>query len=758
MKKNSAAFPTDDDILSTLCGQSRPINLDSMLRILGLRRGDKFSLTQALERLAKNGSVLRQRGGMWKIPACPPRLVAGRYKRLPDGEGIILPLDGSKSLLVRVGDLHDAWEGDTVRAAILSGKEHTAKIVDIVERAQKEIPAHVLKRHGKKIICKSTGLKPPVDFQCEVDPRKFSVKALKPGALVILAPERNLGGGLWQARLKKIYDNEDSVLVQEEIVKSAHQVPLAFPDLAISQAEALPSRPVPEDMAERIDMRHIGFVTIDGEDARDFDDAIHVEKAAGGWLLRVAIADVSHYVRPDHTSGSLDDEALKRGNSWYFPASVEPMLPQKLSNGLCSLNPGEDRLAILAEIHLDSEGKPHKTTFAPVVMRSAGRLTYQQVGNFFEGAGDAYLPEPTRSMLEDAHDLYRVLARKRHQRGSLDFDLREPDYSLDESGRLLEIRTAQRNDAHRMIEEFMIAANEAVASRLGQGQTPFPYRIHPKPEPEKLETFWGALRSAAMEILPAGLKSSDLENPLVLQAILEKARGLPCEFIVNRLCLRSMPQARYQTENAGHFGLASCAYCHFTSPIRRYADLLTHRALKAELFENRPAKTTAELDDICAHLNRREREAIDCEREMSKRLACLELKNHIGEVVTGTISGVTDFGIFVEFDHMAAEGFIRIRDLGNDYFELDQSALRLIGSRTGHIWQLGQRIKAKIMEVDQERLEARLVPLSLPPSLGACGQKGYHNFHRKDRFRAKSRAVGKNRNSGQRQIPGARKK
>lgn len=318
-------------------------------------------------------------------------------------------------------------------------------------------------------------------------------------------------------------------------------------------------------------------------------------------------------------------------------------------------------------------------------------------------------------MLEEAFRLYAVLRAVRRQRGSLDFDLPEADYTFDAAGRLRRIGFRQRHDAHRMIEEFMIAANEAVARHLRDAGLPFLYRVHPRPDPERLENLFDSLAATALESLPENVKSGGKADAMTMQAILKAAQGTDQEFLVNRLCLRAMPQARYQPENEGHFGLASQAYCHFTSPIRRYADLLVHRALKASLGRAAgPLPAGHKLLRMGDRLNRLERATMECEREMARRLACLALRDREGERFSGIIAGVTDFGLFVELACMPVEGMIRVQDLGDDWYELDSRNQCLMGQRSGLCWRLGQRLEVRLAEVHMGRLEIRLMPLECP--------------------------------------------
>lgn len=743
---DSAALPGNDELLELFARESRPMRLDSLLRATGLPRRAKKELEESLADLARQGRLVRLRGGLWTRPESLKSLV-GRYQALRNGGGFVTPLaaeNGSPAVRVAGGrdifihplQSNEAWHQDLVRVVLApassrsgqgrGGPNPEGRIVEILERPQKEIPVHLHNRTGWTLFCRPADSRLAVDFSV---PLPEGAAVPEQGALLLVAPEERLASDLWRARLIGTYGREDDVDVQEDLVKLNHEVPRDFPASVLAEAAALPAAPGEADLAGREDLRHLPLVTIDGADARDFDDAVQVERKGKGWLLRVAIADVSHYVRPAPGKGhaGLDAEALARGNSWYFPRSVEPMLPPALSNGLCSLKPQEDRLAVLAEIPFSPMGQPGKARFAPAVMRSAARLTYDQVKACLQdhdAEALARLRENPRggdvlAMLEEAFRLYAVLREARRERGSLDFDLPEPEYTFDAKGRVLKIGFRQRHDVHRLIEEFMIAANEAVARHLRDAGLPFLYRVHPQPEPERLESLFETLAATALETLPAdkqpGKQADGRPDAAAIQGILAAAQGTDQEFLVNRLCLRAMPQARYQPENEGHFGLASQAYCHFTSPIRRYADLLVHRALKTSLGQAAgPLPAGQRLLRIGDQLNRRERAAVDCEREMARRLGCLALRDREGERFAGVVSGVTDFGLFVELADMPVEGMIRVEDLGDDWYELDSRSQCLLGQRSGLCWRLGQRLEVRLAEVHMGRLEIRLMPLELP--------------------------------------------
>lgn len=720
-------------LLAALDRQQRPMRPDGLLRVLGLPRRARKEVEAVLARLAREGRLVRLRGGAW-TRADGLREVRGRYTALRSGAGgFVTPLDERGQVSgpdIFIHPLHagEAWHTDKVRVLLaprgrhVRGRSQEGRIVEVLERGCRQVPAHVLERGGRRLHCRAADSRLDVSFSVELDPASLP-DAPSRGALVLLEPERRLASDLWQARLVRVIGCEDAVSVQENLVKLNHQVPQAFPPRADAEAQALPPEPAPQDRAGREDLRSRVLVTIDGADARDFDDAVGVEARPNGWRLCVAIADVSHYVRP---RSALDAEAFARGNSWYFPASVEPMLPPALSNGLCSLNPGADRLCMAAEVDIDRRGRPGATRFFPALMRSAARLTYEEVEAALvreDAATRARLEALPRggellSMLAEAFRLFEVLRAARATRGSLDFDLPEARYDLTPDGRLAGIGRRERLTSHRLIEEFMIAANEAVARFLGGEGTrhdedtaaeAFLYRVHPRPDAERLDSLFDSLTAIAPDRLPPRPDAASL------QGILRNVQGTEQEFLVNRLCLRAMPQARYQPWNEGHFGLASTAYCHFTSPIRRYADLLVHRALKRKLgCAAGSVPAGRKLLHVADQLNRREREALECEREMARRLACIALREQVGRRFSGVVSGVTEFGVFVELDAMPVEGMIRVEDLGGDWFVLDERRHALVGQRGGAVWALGSPVEVRLADVHQGRLEIRLVPADAP--------------------------------------------
>ena len=708
-------LPDAAALLLVFSKQQRPLRLDALLRCLDLPRRCKKDLEKKLENLAAQGQLMRMHGGAWVATAHCSQ-IKGVYSRTRSGAGFVTPLEknehGRKKLTqdIFIPAQHSggAWHGDTVLVVLSptrTGKSPEGRIVAVLERGQKEIAVRVLRLRGGLAECRPAD--PRLDLFFDTDLSALE-QPVAENDLLLISPVAEASQGRWRARALATFGREDDIAVQERLVKLNHQAPAEFSPRALIEAAALPAQPQPAEYAHRQDLRGLPFVTIDGRTARDFDDAIHVSKTAQGWLLRVAIADVSHYVRP---KTALDKEAFERGNSWYFPTSVEPMLPKVLSHGLCSLNPHEDRLVMLAEIAFNEQGYAGAASFAPAVICSVARLTYWQVKAVLEEEGEArqnlLAQEQGASIVEmlgQAQGLAALLAAVRTARGALDFDLPEPEYHFDAQGRLTAITRKERHFAHKMIEECMIAANEAVARFLEEHEKDFLYRVHPEPEQDKLLSLYRTLHSTAL-----AASVPDKPDAQALQGILRAAHGTEQEYLVGRLTLRTMPQARYQPANEGHFGLASTCYCHFTSPIRRYADVIVHRALKAALgIEGGGTVAAHALLRVADQLNRRERAAMEAEREIGRRLACLALQQSVGKDFSGIICSVNDFGVFVELDALPVEGMVRVEDLGDDYYEYDMERQELIGVLTGRRFRLGQRVQTRLAEVNTGRLEIRL--------------------------------------------------
>jgi ribonuclease R len=537
--------------------------------------------------------------------------------------------------------------------------------------------------------------------------------AAEPGQIVIVEitrpPSRNAQP---VGRVSRVLGEHGAPGMETEIAIHSHGLPFEFPDAVLAAAAAYGKR-IPEDaVAGREDLRGIELVTIDGEDARDYDDAVYCERSRGGWRVIVAIADVGHYVRP---GSALDAEARERGTSVYFPNRVLPMLPEALSNGLCSLVPHEDRLCLCCELRVNDAGRITRSRFFEGVMRSAARLTYREVGEFLarpEGRHEPRL-EALRERLLALHGVYRSFTRERAGRGALELDTPELKLKFDEQGRVAALVESPRNDAHRLIEECMIAANIAAARFLDRHRVPTLYRVHGLPEIDRLETLRQFLREFGLWLPPA-----EEVKPEHLRDLLAKIGDRPDALLISTAVIRSMPQAVYQPGNIGHFGLALEHYAHFTSPIRRYPDLVVHRGIRQVLQDGDPQALVEwhgafpVLGQDCSF---RERRADEATRGAVAWLKCYYMQERVGEEYDGIVSGVVDFGLFVQLDGLQVDGLLHVSALGQDYFTRDRSGYRIVGRSSGRVFKLGDRLRVRVTNVS---LDDRRVDFELASAAG----------------------------------------
>jgi ribonuclease R len=503
-------------------------------------------------------------------------------------------------------------------------------------------------------------------------------------------------------RIVEVLGNYADPGMEIEIALRKHDLPHEFPNDAEKQAKRFAPEVKPGDWEGREDIRNLPLVTIDGETARDFDDAVYCAPEKGGYRLVVAIADVSHYVQ---SGDALDREAILRGNSVYFPRRVIPMLPEELSNGLCSLNPKVDRLCMVCDMHVSNSGDIGKFRFYPSVMYSNARLTYTQVAEML-AQPDGELAQANAVILphlQHLHELFQKLLKAREKRGAIDFETVETQMIFTAQGKIERIVPVVRNDAHKLIEECMLAANVCAANYLHEHKHTVLYRIHEGPTPEKL----GVLREFLGEF---GLQLGGGDEPQAADysQVLKRIKGRPDAGLLQTVMLRSLRQAKYEPENVGHFGLGYEAYTHFTSPIRRYPDLLVHRAIKAVLHgkQYKPAMKWAELGDHCSMTERR---ADDATRDVEAWLKCFYMRDHLGSVFTGTVSSVTGFGLFISLDDLYVEGLVHISELGKDYFHFDATRHMLLGERTGQRYRLGDRVRVRVVKVDMESTKVDFV-------------------------------------------------
>jgi ribonuclease R len=613
------------------------------------------------------------------------------------------------------------------------------RIVEILERPAQPIIGRLLQESGVWLVA-------PEDRRFGQDiliPKSATGNAAVGQVVVVELTEPPSLFGQPVGRVQEVLGEMDDPGMEIEIAVRKYSVPHRFSETCLAQAATLPDKVGPKDARNRIDLRDIPLVTMDGEDARDFDDAVYCEPVTkgptSGWRLLVAIADVSHYV---DNGSAIDIDAYERATSVYFPRRVIPMLPEKLSNGLCSLNPGVERLCMVCDMLVTAKGDVHAYQFYPAVMFSHARLTYTEVAAILSNTRgpEAQHRKGVVPHLLHLHEVYRALLAARQVRGAVDFETTETQIVCDEAGRIEKIVPRTRNEAHKLIEEAMLAANVCSADFIGQGKHVGLFRVHEGPTPEKLETLRNYLK--AMGVMQG---ISDKPHPREFQAIAAATKDRPEAQQIHSMLLRSMQQAIYTPENNGHFGLAFEAYTHFTSPIRRYPDLLVHRVIKAILLSQRyqlpalptPGEAHAKLSKRLAsrvkpptdkpvkkpsvdtlawqaaglHCSANERRADEASRDVEAWLKCKYMREHLGEQFSGVVTSATSFGLFVTLDAMYVEGLVHITELGGEYFRFDEARQELRGERTGIRYALGSRVDVQVSRVDLDgrRIDFRLV-------------------------------------------------
>lgn len=642
--------------------------------------------------------------------------IVGQVSGHRDGYGFLLRDDRGPDVVLRESEMKKILHGDRVRVR-LTGVDRRGRpegeIIEVLERrTQRLVGRFVLERHRAVVIAADQRISQPIVL-VRADDRAGAKEDQIVMVELITQPQ---GHGAPTGRITEILGDVDDPGMEIEVAVRKFGVPHTFPAEVIEAAKAIPATVQKKDLKGRVDLRDIDLVTIDGEDARDFDDAVYCQsEGRKGWRLLVAIADVDHYVN----SGSvIDREAQARSTSVYFPRRVIPMLPEELSNGLCSLNPDVERLVMVCDMTISLQGAVKGYQFYPAVMHSAARLTYNEVWESLSNPASkgAQKLAPLMERLVTLYELYLTLARARVQRGALDLETTETQIIADANGRIQRIVARQRNDAHRLIEECMLAANVCAADFLARKKQMALVRVHEGPTPAKLE----ALRNS-LKTLSLSLGGGEDPSPQDYAKLLQHIRARPDWAQLQIMVLRSMQQAQYSPHNAGHFGLAYEAYTHFTSPIRRYPDLLVHRAIKAvlnaktyvpQVFEG-PAQQPAEAawENLGLHCSTNERRADDASRDVEAWLKCQYMKDKVGDVFSGTVSGVAPFGMFITLDDLFVEGAVHISELGADYFQFSEAGHELRGQRTGVRYRLGDRVTVQIARVDLDarRIEFRLV-------------------------------------------------
>jgi len=690
----------DDQILQTFREAGRPLLSTELHQLLKLPPDRTAAVDAMVEHLASQGRLVSLKGGRIGL-AEKMNLAVGELSVHPDGFGFVTPETGGKDIYLTAANLKEAWHGDRVVVRIEGsrGRRREGRVIRILERQLKEVIG---------LLCRAdeTYFVAPEDehliFNLIIAPEQLNGAA--PDQVVRAAVTHYPTGRLNpQGAVIEVLGAMEDAEVQTRLVILKHGIPDQFPREVLAEGEKISPDFSPRALQDRLDLRQLPMVTIDGEHARDFDDGVCVEKNPGGaYTLYVSIADVSHYVAPD---SALDREAWERGNSVYFPQRAVHMLPPNLATDICSLKPDEDRLAVTVILEYDRRGRLQKQKFARTVVRNHARLTYLLVNDLLDPKNRRLRGgfRPFLKMLTWMAELTRLLRERRAERGSLLMSLPEAEVVLDDKGWPVDVRRVDLLVSHQIIEEFMIAANEAVALYLGE---PSLLRVHERPDAAKMAAFRTYLKS-----LGFALPREAHRDPRALRGFLDEVRQTPLAPMVQLMLLRSLKQARYAGENLGHFGLATEWYTHFTSPIRRYPDLLVHRLLLARLTGKKPpfSLDPEDLEVQAQHLNKRERVGIEGEREMLARMQVRCLAHRVGETFTGRITGVNAFGFFVSLNETYAEGLVRLVDLPNDYYKYDESGQRLLGRKTRRSFALGDPVTVKVAHVDIRRRHVNLV-------------------------------------------------
>jgi ribonuclease R len=689
-----AAAIDDATILAELAAAGIPLPPDELAARLSVRARQRPTFEAALASLERAGSVVVNRKGELLV-ARKIDLVVGTVQGHPDGFGFIVPDTGGDDLFVSVREMHKAMHGDRVAARVVGvdrkGRPE-GEIAEVLERANREIVGRLHEERGIWFVV-AENRRINQDILIPPDERHGA----RAGQVVVVEMiEYPTGQREAVARVKEVLGSATDPGMEIEIALRKHALPFEFTPAAARQAEKFPADVRPADRKGREDITHLPLVTIDGENARDFDDAVYCERKGKGFRLVVAIADVSHYVRD---GDALDRDARERGTSVYFPRRVIPMLPEALSNELCSLKPAVDRLCMVCDMQVSATGDIRKYAFYPAVMHSRARLTYTKVWQWLSQPATATSPED-RALLPhvaNLYALYEVLAKARLARGAIDFDTVELALVFDDEGKIERIVPSPRNDAHKLIEECMLAANVCTADFLAKHEHPALYRVHEGPPPEKLASLRAFLSGVGL-----ALGGGDKPQASDYAKLLAQIEGRPDFALLQTVLLRSLSQAQYRPENVGHFGLAFDAYTHFTSPIRRYPDLLVHRAIKACVAGTRYTPKGASWDELGVHCSLTERRADEAARDVEAWLKCFYMQDKVGEVFEGTISGVAGFGIFVTLDDLNIDGLVHVTELGRDYFHFDGTRHAMIGERSGRVFQLAGRVRVQVARVDLE--------------------------------------------------------
>lgn len=685
-------LPSREYILQIMKEQGVPLTDKALQRLLGVKVKEQEIFGRRLAAMVREGQIMRNR----KNDLCMMEklaLIKGKVHGHPDGFGFLISEDEASDLFLSPKEMSKVLHGDLVMVREVGmdrrGRRE-ASIIEVLERANTQLVGRLHIDHGILSV-EAENRRITQDF---LIPKDKSIGAKAGQVVIVKIIQQPSKRSQPIGHIIEILGDYTAPGMEIEIALRKHDLPYEFSSAVDKLSAKFPIRIPKKEMTEREDIRHLPLVTIDGEDARDFDDAVYCEKDGKGYKLYVAIADVSYYVQ---SNGALDSEALERGNSVYFPRRVIPMLPEILSNNLCSLKPRCNRLCVVCEIRFKANGEVSDYRFYPAVMYSHARLTYNKVAAMLDNSDSKEAKQYAKVLphVQLLHKLYSVLLKARKKRGAIDFETIATQMIFNSQGKIEKIEQVKRNEAHRLIEECMLAANVCASDFLQKHEQPAIYRIHEGPTPEKLEVLRDFLKEFGLQ-----LGGKDSPHAKDYAETLNKIKDRPDASLLQTVMLRSLRQAVYSPEKIGHFGLAYESYTHFTSPIRRYPDLLIHRAIKA-LIKGK-TYSPGKWQELGMHCSQTERRADDATRDVEAWLKCFYMQDKIGECFDGVISSVTGFGLFIALDNIYVEGLVHISELPSDYFHFDATKHSLKGERTGKQYRLGDRQRIRLVRVDLE--------------------------------------------------------
>jgi ribonuclease R len=702
------AIPSRKELLEVLNKASGPLALEKLGAEFGITTDQhRRALEQRLRAMVRDGQLIHNRARKYCVVEALD-LVVGRVQAHRDGFGFLIPDAGGDDVYLSAREMRTLWDGDRVAIRVSPGRRDglEGRVAEILTRAKEFIVGQFRRERGINYVLEHG------DERTEVLIGRADSGGAKPGDIVRVEiidypTERSPAIG----RVAEKMGRHDSPGVETAIAIESHGIRNQWPEAVAAMVVKIPDQVPSAAKRDRVDLRALPLVTIDGADAKDFDDAVYCETSNGGWRLLVAIADVSHYVQPDDP---LDGEAQQRGTSVYFPDRVVPMLPEVLSNGLCSLNPDVDRLCVVCEMEISANGKVEKSKFYDAVMRSHARLTYERAAELLSAGTDSAnamsaKDRSLRATLEPLSALYQVFSKARSRRGAINFDLGETVIELNESGAVAQITLRKRLVTHKIIEECMIAANVEAAKRLRTVKLPGLFRVHESPEPSRIEELRLFLSTFGIKLPPDGKLT-----PKHLSGILDSFEGKPEKELMDTVLLRTMSKAEYKPTNVGHFGLALDAYAHFTSPIRRYPDLVVHRALKWAMTHRSPkgyAYTQATMTALGVQCSAAERRADGAVWDVEEQLKCQYMQHRIGEEFDVVVASVVQFGLFVRIPELHIDGLVHVSVLPPDYYHRDPSGTTLLGERTGQKFRLADRLRVKLSKVNLEERKIDFVPV-----------------------------------------------